>query len=103
MITSRYITRTLNEIVSKSPSKIANEILDRYQTEDFKSVITSMSKEMMIPKVKLVQIFCNQTGTNAGDLPGGYSIHDFLKKPPPEPFNVDKKPPAPFQMSSPDQ
>ena len=84
MVTAKFINNLVSEsIFPVSPSRIADEILKRYRNEDFKQVIIDISRRTNISKIKLVQIFCNQTGADIGDLPGDYSLHDFIKKPPP--------------------
>lgn len=100
MITSKFIIESILE-VSQSPSKIADEILSRYPNKDFKQVISDLSIELGISKLKLIQIFCNQTGTDVGNLPGDYSLDDFVKKLPKDTQDKDEKPPEPFQLSSP--
>lgn len=100
MITAQFIIESLSEI-KQSPSKVASEILNRYKTQDFKQVIVELSKELNVSKLKLVQIFCNQTGTDIGNLPGDYSLDDFIKKPPEDNSDDNDKPPVPFQLSAP--
>ena len=78
---SNFITRLINE-VNLDPSKLVYDIIARYKSEDFKKVISDISNKTKIPKIRLVQLYCDQTGTETGNLPGGYVISDFLSKTP---------------------
>jgi hypothetical protein len=98
---SNYITRLINEI-TLDPDKIVNEIIERYRTENFKKVISDISQKTKISKFKLVQMYCNKTGTDSGDLPGGYTLSDFMENPPSkavhEPEKVEVPEKIPFNV-----
>ena len=92
MITAKFINNCIFEAVtSYSPSKLADEITRRYGNEDFKDVIDNVSERTGLSRVKLIQIFCDQIGADIGNLPGSYSLKDFVKKP--EPLGKGEKPP----------
>jgi hypothetical protein len=98
---SNYITRLINEI-TLDPDKIVNEIIERYRSENFKKVISDISQKTKISKFKLVQMYCNKTGTDSGDLPGGYTLSDFMENPPTkvvhEPEKVEVPEKIPFNV-----
>lgn len=98
---SNYITRLINEI-TLDLDNIVDEIIDKYRSEDFKKVIFDMSQKTKISKFRLVQMYCDKTGTDSGSLPGGYTLSDFMEHPPSrsvhEPRKVDALEKIPFNI-----
>ena len=95
MIKSKFIIKVLTESL-ESPSELADQILKRYKSEDFKSVINDIAEKNNLSRLRLIRIFCDQTGTDTSNLPGGYSLNDFVKKPIIK--KTDGKPLPPLQI-----
>jgi hypothetical protein len=94
---SNYITRLINEI-TLDPDKIVDEIIAKYRNLDFKKVIFDMSQKTKISKFKLVQMYCDKTGTDSGNLPGGYTLSDFMDNPPSKTVHEPEKVEAPEKI-----